>query len=264
MPKFAANLGMMFNEVPFPERMQAAADAGFRAVEYPFPYGYAAGELVQWNAQAGVEQVLINTPAGNSENGERGLACLPDRRDEFRDGIAQAIDYALALACPRIHVMAGLAPPPGAPERQACESCYRESLVFAADAMAPHYLTALIEPINTRRDMPGFFLASSGQARAILAELDRPNLKLQFDVYHVQVQEGDVARRLRDAIADIGHVQIANPPERHEPDDGEIYYPYLFDLLDELGYDGWVACEYRPRGDTRQGLSWGAAFDLKT
>ena len=263
MLKIAANLTFLFTEAAFPERFQAAADAGFRGVEYLFPYEYAAADLAEWRSAADVEQVLINMPAGRWQDGERGLTCLPDRRGEFRDGVGRAIAYAAALGCPRVHLVAGLAPE-GGPQRTPYEDTYRENLAYAADAFAEHGLTALIEPINGRYDVPGFFLQTSRQARAILEELARPNLKLQFDAYHVQIMEGDLVRTFRAALPAIGHIQIANPPDRHEPDMGEINYPYFFQAVEAAGYDGWLACEYKPRAGTRAGLGWGRAFGLKT
>lgn len=261
MPKFAANLTFLFTEVGFPERFAAAAAAGFRGVEYLFPYVRGKQELREWLNAAGLTQALINMPAGDWENNERGLTCLPDRKGEFRDGIGQAIEYAQALDCRNIHAVAGLAPETG-PGRAACEDTYRENLAWAADAAAPHGLNILMEPINGKRDVPGFFLQTTGQARAIIAELGKPNLRLQFDVYHVQIMEGDLTHRFRDCLPDIGHIQIANPPERHEPDDGEINYAHLFAVMDAAGYDGWVGCEYKPRNGTRDGLGWGRDWGL--
>jgi len=263
MPKFAANLSFLFTEVAFPARFQAAADAGFRAVEYLFPYVREKAELVDCLRSAGLHQALLNMPAGDWESGERGLACLPGREAEFRDGIGKAIDYAQALDCSNIHAVAGLAPPEG-PERTAFEDTYRENLGWAADAAAAHGLNVLIEPINGKRDVPGFFLQTSGQACRLLDELDRANLRLQFDIYHVQIMEGDLTVRLRDCLPRIGHMQIANPPDRHEPDLGEINYPWLFDQIDASGYDGWIGCEYKPRGGTVDGLGWGRDFGLGT
>lgn len=263
MLRFAANLTYLFTEVPFPERFKAAAEAGFRAVEYLFPYFYPKEELARWNAAAGLEQALINVPAGNWEAGERGLACLPDRKGEFRDNVGRAIDYARALGCPRVHVVAGLAPA-GGPERKPYEDTYRENLAFAADRFAEAGLTALMEPINGKYDVPGFFLQTTVQARAIMRELARPNLKLQFDAYHVQIMQGDLVRTFRDCLPDIGHMQIANPPDRNEPDSGETDYGYFFHAVEQAGYAGWLGCEYKPRAGTRAGLGWGRAFGLKT
>lgn len=261
MPKFAANLTFLFTEVEFPDRFQAAADAGFRGVEYLFPYVRSKEDLAAWLQGAGLTQALINMPAGDWDNGERGLACLPGRESEFQDGIGRAIEYAQALDCRNIHAVAGLAPADG-PERAAYEDTYRKNLGWAADQLAPHGLNLLIEPINGKRDVPGFFLQNSTQARAIIAEVEKANLRLQFDVYHVQIMEGDLSHRFRDCLPDIGHIQIANPPDRFEPDAGEINYAYLFKIMDDAGYDGWVGCEYRPRAGTREGLGWGRDYGL--
>ena len=262
MPKFAANLTVLFTEVAFPQRFAAAADAGFKAVECLFPYDHATGEITDWLAAADQEMVLINMPAGDWANGERGLTCLPERKQEYRDGIGRAVEYAQALGCPIVHSVAGLAPDDG-PERVPFEDTYRENLAWAADQLAPLGLNLTMEPINGKRDVPGMFLQTTSQARAIIAELGRPNLRLQFDVYHVQIMEGDLVHRFRDCLPDIGHVQIANPPDRREPDEGEINFPYLFEAIDAAGYDGWIGCEYHPRGGTRDGLGWGAAYGLK-
>ncbi len=263
MPKFAANLTVLFTEMPDKERYAAAAKAGFKGVESLFPYVHGAADLKDWLGANGLEMVLINAPAGDWSNGERGLTCLPDRKTEFRDGIGQAIEYALALGCPRIHAVAGLAPE-GGPARTAYEDTYRENLAWAADQLAPHGLDLMMEPINGKRDVPGMFLQTTSQARGIMAELGRPNLRLQFDVYHVQIMEGDLVHRFEDCLPDIGHVQIANPPDRREPDEGEINFPYLFNAIDAAGYDGWIGCEYNPRAGTAAGLGWGADHGLTT
>ena len=261
MPKFAANLTVLFTEMPDPERYAAAAEAGFKGVESLFPYVHGAADLKEWLAAGDLERVLINRPAGDWAGGERGLTCLPDRRQEYRDGIGLAVEYAQALGCDKIHSVAGLAPGAG-PERVAFEDTYRENLAWAADLMAPLGLKLMMEPINGKRDVPGMFLQTTSQARGIMAELGRPNLRLQFDVYHVQIMEGDLVRRFEDCLPDIGHVQIANPPDRREPDEGEINFPYLFDAIDAAGYDGWIGCEYNPRAGTRAGLGWGADYGL--
>ncbi|MDA1100926.1 MAG: TIM barrel protein [Proteobacteria bacterium] len=262
MLKFAANLTMLFTEMEFPARFAAAADAGFKGVESLFPYVRSADELSDCLGAAKLELVLINMPAGDWAGGERGLTCLPDRKQEYRDGIGQAIEYAQALGCGNIHSVAGLAPDAGA-ERIAYEDTYRENLAWAADQLAPLGLNLMMEPINGKRDVPGMFLQTTGQARGIMAELAKPNLRLQFDVYHVQIMEGDLVRRFADCLPDIGHVQVANPPDRREPDEGEINFPYLFDAIDAAGYDGWIGCEYKPRASTRAGLGWGAKYGLK-
>ena len=262
MPKFAANLTMLFTEMEFPARFAAAAEAGFKGVEILSPYVLRMDEMSDRLGAADLELVLINMPAGDGAAGERGLTCLPDRVQEYRDAIGQAMEYAQALGCPNIHSVAGLAPDGGA-ERTAYEDTYRENLAWAADQLATMGLNLMIEPINGKRDAPGMFLQTTSQARGIMAELGKPNLRLQFDVYHVQIMEGDLVRRFVDCLPHIGHVQIANPPERREPDEGEINFPYLFDAIDAAGYDGWIGCEYKPRAGTRAGLGWGAEYGLK-
>lgn len=263
MPKFAANLSFMFTELPFLDRFAAAAAAGFDAVEYLFPYDYPGEVLAARLQDAGLTQALFNSPAGDWTAGERGLACLPDRVEQFRAGVRKAIEYAGVLDCRRVHVMAGLADPgadPGA-DPATLSATYRDNLAYAAEAFAEHGITALIEPIN-QRDIPGFYLRDSGHALAVIAEVGRANLKLQYDVYHAQITEGDLAKTIEAAFDRIGHIQIANPPDRHEPDDGEINYPYIFALLDRLGFDGWIGCEYRPRAGTTEGLAWAAEYGI--
>ena len=260
MPRFAANLSMLYPELDFLDRFEAAARDGFAAVEFLFPYAHDAREIARRLADHGLAQVLFNAPPGNWEAGERGVACLPGRDDEFRDGVRRALEYAAALDCPRVHVMAGLVPPGST--RESLRGRYVERVRWAAEAAAPHGVTVLVEPINTR-DIPGYFLNRQDDAHAVLADAAVPGLGVQMDLYHCQIVEGDVAMRIRRFVATghVGHVQIAGVPERHEPDTGELDYGYLFGVLDECGYDGWVGCEYRPRagavpGGTTRGLAW--------
>lgn len=253
MPKFAANLTMMFNEVPFPQRFAAAAKAGFAAVEFLFPYDYPPAEVARWLQEAGLKNALFNMPPGDWAAGERGVASLPGREEEFRAGVARAIEYARALGTPSIHAMAGLLP--SGADRKRHREVFVANLRHAAKVLAGEGLTLLIEPINSR-DIPGYFLNTQAEAHAIREEVDQPNLKVQMDFYHAQIVEGDLSVTLRKHIAHVGHVQIASVPDRHEPDEGEIDYGHIFRLLDELGYPGWVGCEYRPRGRTEDGLGW--------
>lgn len=253
MPRFAANLTMMFTEAPFPERFAAAAKAGFKAVEFLFPYDHSPEEVGGWLKENRLENVLFNLPPGDWTAGERGLASLPGREEEFRAGVTRGLEYALALGTPRVHAMAGLLPE-GA-DRAAHRETYVANLRHAARELDRHGRTLLIEPINTR-DMLGYFLSLQAEAHAIREAVGEPNLLVQMDLYHAQIMEGDLAVKLRQHFAGIGHIQIAGVPERHEPDEGELNYPYLFRLLDELGYAGWVGCEYRPRGRTEDGLGW--------
>jgi hydroxypyruvate isomerase len=259
MPKFAANLSMMFAELPFPDRFAAAAHCGFQGVEHLFPYDHAADELARVLTDAGLEQVLFNLWPGDFAGGERGLAALPGREQEFAVSIDQALDYARTLNCRRLHAMAGTVHA-GIPRDEA-ESVYIANLRSAADRLAPHGITLLIEPINTR-DMPGYFLNTTTAARRILAAVSRPNLRLQLDLYHCQIMEGDLTEKIREHLEAVGHIQIAGNPGRHEPDVGEIHYPWLFDRLDRLGYDGWIGCEYRPRSSTLAGLGWAAPYGI--
>lgn len=253
VPRFAANLSMMFNEVPFLERFAAAADAGFTGVEYLFPYEFPADVLAEQLRKYNLENVLFNLPPGNWAAGERGVTCLPGREEEFRAGVATAISYATRLNTARIHAMAGIVPHGASPPT--VHATYISNLKYAAAECARHGITLLIEAINTR-DMPGFYLNTQAQAYAVLEEVSAPNLKMQMDCYHMQIMEGDLAVKLRKYAPQCGHVQVAGVPERHEPDTGEVRYSYLFDLLDETGYGGWVGCEYRPAGKTVDGLGW--------
>jgi hydroxypyruvate isomerase len=254
MPKFAANLSFLFTELSFEERFARAASAGFAGVEYLFPYDWPAGEVSGWLAAAGVEQVLFNLPPGDWAAGERGLACLPGRHGEFAESVDQALDYALQLDCRRLHCMAGLRPA-GVAEAE-LEASYIANLRYAADRLATIGATVTIEPINSRIDMPGYWLDDIGRALRLLDAIGRDNVKLQLDLYHAQIIQGDLARTLEASIGRIAHIQIADNPGRHEPGTGEIHYPYLFDLLDRLDYSGWVGCEYRPLTTTEAGLGW--------
>nr|WP_163503489.1 2-oxo-tetronate isomerase [Halomonas socia] len=266
MIRLAANLSMLFNEHDFLDRFATASGAGFRGVEYLFPYDHAPDTLRGLLDEHGLEQVLFNLPPGDWQAGERGLASLPGREAEFRDSVVEALRYAEVLDCPRVHAMAGLLP--AGVDRHALEEArrahhasYIDNLRFAAREAAKAGREVLIEPINTR-DMPGFFLSRQAQAMAVLEEVGEPNLRLQFDLYHCQIMDGDLTRHLERQFAAIGHVQIAGVPDRHEPDVGEVHYPALFERLEALGYGGWIGCEYRPVDDTRQGLDWGRSFGL--
>jgi hydroxypyruvate isomerase len=255
MPRFAANLSMLYNEHDFTDRFAAAARDGFKAVEYLFPYAWPAKDLAQRLADNGLQQVLFNAPPGDWDAGERGLACLPGREAEFREGVLRALDYAATLGCPRVHLMAGLAPQ-GA-DRASLRATYLANLAWAAQKAAAQGVAVLIEPINTR-DIPGFFLNRQDDAHAIVAEVGAPNLQVQMDLYHLQVVEGDVTTKLRQYLPTgrVGHIQIAGVPQRHEPDVGELNFDHLFAVIDELAFAGWVGCEYRPRAGTSTGLGW--------
>ncbi|WP_354684058.1 2-oxo-tetronate isomerase [Cupriavidus necator] len=253
MPRFAANLSMMYNEHAFLDRFAAAAADGFRAVEYLFPYEHAATELRARLDANGLTQALFNAPPGDWAAGERGLAALPGREAEFRDAVGRALEYAGVIGNDRVHVMAGLVPADA--DRARHRAAYLENVAFAARAAAAQGITIVIEPINTR-DMPGYFLNRQDDAQAICKEVGAANLKVQFDCYHCQIVEGDIAMKLKRDMPGIGHIQIAGVPERHEPDLGELNYPYLFEVIDALGYDGWIGCEYRPRAGTSEGLGW--------
>ena len=264
MPRFAANLSLMYTELPFLARFAAAARDGFRAVEYLFPYAYPAEEQAELMDRQGLEQVQFNAPPGGLlreemlqawDSGMRGTLCIPGAEESFRNGVWEALRYAQVLRCPRIHVMSGLIPKGAA--RYALRSRVLSNLRWAAQAAADVGVEILIEPIN-HRDMPGYYLETQDQAHTLVQTLAAPNLKVQMDLYHCQITEGDVATKLRRYLPTgrVGHIQIAGVPERHEPDVGELNYPYLFSVLDALEYKGWVGCEYRPRGTTSQGLGW--------
>jgi hydroxypyruvate isomerase len=255
MPVFAANLTMMFTEWPFLDRFDAAADAGFAAVEYLFPYEVPPEAIAERLARNRLEQALFNLPPGDWAAGERGIAALPGRFDGLKSDVDKALDYAAATGAKRLHLMAGLADPRD-PE---AASRYRRSVAYTAGRLADEGIDLLVEPINGR-NMPGYFLNDFGTAEWLIAELALPNLKLQFDIYHRQILHGDVAMALRHLMPVTGHIQIASVPSRHEPDGEELNYRYLFDEIDRLGYGGFVGCEYNPRGRTLDGLGWFKPF----
>jgi hydroxypyruvate isomerase len=261
MPKFAANLTMLFGEMPFLDRFAAAKAAGFSGVEYLFPYDFEKAVLRENLQQYGLTQVLHNLPAGNWAAGERGIAVLPDRVDEFRDGVRRAIDYAKALDCRQVNCLVGVAPA-GADASELNEVLLK-NLRFAADALSRERIRLLIEPINTL-DIPGFFLNRTEQAAQIISDVQSDNLFIQYDVYHMQVMEGDIARTVQKHLARIAHVQLADNPGRNEPGTGEINYPFLFRHLDQIGYRGWIGCEYKPRTTTVEGLGWHAMLTMDT
>ncbi|GAB3648718.1 2-oxo-tetronate isomerase [Ramlibacter alkalitolerans] len=264
MPRFAANLSMLYPEHAFLDRFEAAARDGFQAVEYLFPYDFDAKELAARLQAHGLQQVLFNAPPGKWDEGERGLACLPGREQEFREGIVRALQYAETLNCPRVHVMAGLVPKDA--DRSALRPTYIDNLRWAAREAAKQGVNLLLEPINTR-DIPGFFLNRQDEAHQLLSEISALNVQVQMDLYHCQIIEGDVAMKIRQYLPTgrVGHFQIAGVPMRNEPDLGELNFDYLFSVIDEVsaacGWDGWVGCEYRPArgaqpGGTSAGLGW--------
>lgn len=253
MPRFSANLSLLFTEYPLLERFEAAARAGFEAVELQFPYEFPPEQIAEARERVGLPLVLHNLPAGDWAAGERGIACHPERVDAFRAGLERAVVYAQALQCPRLNCLAGIVPA-GVDPAQA-RATFVDNLRHAAGVLGEAGLELLIEPINTF-DIPGFFLNRSAQALAIIDAVGADNLRLQFDLYHAQRMEGELAGTLSRHLARIGHIQIADNPGRHEPGSGEIRYPFLFAHLDALGYTGWVGAEYVPAGGTEEGLGW--------
>jgi hydroxypyruvate isomerase len=253
MPKLNANLSMMFNEVPFLERFGAAAQAGFKGVEFLFPYDFSPAQIREQLDRHKLEMVLFNMPPGDFAGGDRGLACDPARFGEFQDGVGKALEYAQVLGVKQLHIMAGLKPK-GVGE-EAMREAYLKSLRFAGAETAKHGLTILIEAINTR-DIPGFYLNTSAQAFDVMHYAGVPNLKFQYDIYHMQIMEGDLAPTIEKHLDKIGHMQLADTPGRHEPGTGEINYPFLFSHIDRAGYQGWIGCEYRPKAGTVEGLGW--------
>jgi len=274
MPKFAANLHYLFTEVPFMERFEAAAEAGFKAVEFQVPYDFPAAELRTQLMANGLKMVLFDAPMGDWERGDRGLAAVPGRTQDFRESLPRVLEYADALDCKTVHVMAGVVGTGDAFEQ--AEHVYIDNLHHAAGFLGDHGIAAVIEPINNRmgvvaggpdyttQGMHGYFLNHTAQARRIIETVGSDSLFLHLDCYHMQMLEGNLAQSIRDNIAITRHFQVAGVPGRHEPDVGEINYPFLFDLMDELGYTGWVGCEYRPKGATLDGLGWAHRYGIGT
>jgi len=261
MPKLAANLSFLFQEVSFLDRFGTAAAAGFTGVEFLFPYDFAPAEIVAQLKQHGLSQALFNLPPGDWAKGDRGMAALPGRENEFLADLERALEYAVATDCKRLHAMAGNLP--ARADRREATAVYVSNLRRAAVRGALYGITLLIEPLN-KRDNPGYFLNTTAEAMAILSEVGRDNLKLQLDLYHCQITEGDLATHIRNLAGSYEHVQIAGVPDRHEPDQGEVNYSYLLGLLDEVGYAGWVGCEYRPVAETRVGLAWAQRWGVLT
>ncbi len=254
MPKFAANLSWLYQELPFLDRFEAAARSGFKSVEFLFPYQFRPAEISNRLRATGLTAVLFNLPPGDFAKGERGIAALPGREKEFRDSVQPALEYATILAVPRLHVMAGITQ---GVDLEKARATFLSNLEFALDQTAD--LDLLIEPINNR-DFPGYYLTRIEQAAAILAALKHSRLKIQLDWYHAQIMGGDLCRRTERFFADIGHIQVAGVPDRGEPDRGEVNFPHLFNLIDKLGYEGWIGCEYKPAGKTEEGLNWMRPF----
>ena len=257
MPELAANLTMLFGDLPFLDRFAAARHAGFSAVEYLFPYAFDATALRQQLEDHQLIQVLHNLPAGDWAKGERGIACLVGREDEFRAGVDQAIEYATALRCSRVNCLAGI--PPADADHQAAREVFLRNLAYAAPRLKAARIHLLIEPINTR-DIPGFFLSGTQQALEIIDEVGSDNLFLQYDIYHMQIMEGHVAETIQRELARIAHMQVADVPGRHEPGTGEIPYRHLFETIDAIGYSGWIGCEYVPKAGTLEGLEWAKPY----
>lgn len=253
MPKFAANLTMLFGEVEFLDRFELAAKAGFKAVEFLFPYSYDQANIRERLNQHKLELVLHNLPAGNWAAGERGIACMPDRIQEFRFGVTECFEYSTALGCSQVNCLAGIAPT--GVKAKILEDTFVDNLRFAAGLLARSGIRLLIEPINTV-DVPGFYLNNTQQAIDIIRKVGSDNIKLQYDVYHMQIMEGNLASTIRRNLDTIAHLQIADNPGRNEPGTGEINFAFLFDLVDSLGYQGWIGCEYKPKSATLSGLDW--------
>ena len=257
MPRLAANVSLLFPQVDFLERFDAAAGAGFRYVEYQFPYAWGASEVAERARAAGVEVVLHNLPGGDFGKGDRGLACLPERRSEFRDGVGRAIEYARAVGCPRLNCLAGVVADE-APRARHFDTLV-DNLRYAAGMLRAEGMRLMLEACN-RRSVPGFFVATSREALAALDAAGADNAFLQYDMFHMQIMEGDLARTIDRLLPRIGHMQLADVPDRHEPGSGEINFPFLLAHIDRLGYAGWIGCEYNPRGDTVEGLKWAKPY----
>ncbi|MDX1376679.1 MAG: 2-oxo-tetronate isomerase [Burkholderiales bacterium] len=257
MPRLAANLSMLFPELEFAARFAAAARAGFRYVEYQFPYAWPAADVARWAREAGVEVVLHNLPAGDFARGDRGIACLPARREEFREGVARAVEYAHAANCPRLNCLAGVVPQDAA--RAECHDTLVENLAFAARQLKAAGLALMVEACNTR-SVPGFLLHTSRQVIEAIDAAGADNAYLQYDIFHMQIMEGDLAKTIERLLPRIGHMQLADVPDRHEPGSGEINFAWLLAAIDRLGYRGAIGCEYNPRADTRAGLAWAKPY----
>jgi hydroxypyruvate isomerase len=257
MPKFDANLTFLFTELPFLDRFAAARHAGFVGVEYMSPYEAPKSEIAARLSEHGLTQVLFNLPAGDWANGERGIAIFDNRVDEFKRGVDKAIDYAAVLGCKQINCLAGVAPANA--DRRALRDTFVSNLAYAADALGKAGIRLVIEPINTR-DIPGFFLTRTAEAVKIIEDVGSANLFIQYDIYHMQIMEGDLARTMEANLSRIGHLQLADNPGRNEPGTGEINYPFLYDWIDKIGYRGWIGCEYKPRTTTLEGLGWFSRF----
>jgi 2-dehydrotetronate isomerase len=252
MPKFAANLSWLYQELPFLDRFGAAARSGFKAVEFLFPYQFSPAEISERLRETGLTAVLFNLPPGDFANGERGIAAIPGREKEFFDSVRLALEYASVLEVRRLHIMAGITQDI---EMEKANAAFLSNLEFALDQAADRDLRFVVEPINNR-DFPGYHLTTIEQASTILSELKHPRLKIQLDWYHAQIMGGDLSRRTERFFPDIGHIQVAGVPDRGEPDRGELNFSHLFRLIDKLGYQGWIGCEYKPAGKTEEGLAW--------
>jgi hydroxypyruvate isomerase len=257
MPRLAANLSMLFTELPFLERFAAARRAGFRAVEYQYPYDFSSGEVSRAARDAGVEVVLHNVPRGDASRGEHGTACLPGREQRFREDLERAVEYARAAGCPRLHCLAGVVPQDA--DRRSLHTTYVSNLRFAAARLAPEGIQVMIEPIS-ERTAKHYFLGGSAQAMAVLDEVASDNAFLQYDFFHMQMLEGNLAEKAERLLPRIGHMQIADAPGRHEPGSGEINFEFLLRHVDAIGYAGWIGCEYNPLSGTVEGLKWATPY----
>ena len=257
MPKLCANLSLLYTELEFMDRFAAAAKSGFKGVEYLFPYAYPKDQLAETLAHNKLVQVLHNMPAGDWAKGDRGIGCNPNRVGEFQDGVGKAIEYASALGCKQLNCLAGLAPEGVAPDK--LRATFVANLRFAAKKTKAAGIRLLTEPVNNR-DIPRFYLNRSQQALEIMDEVGSDNLWLQYDIYHMQVMEGHLAKTIEANLARISHMQLADNPGRHEPGTGEINYPFLFDWIDRIGYKGWIGCEYNPKAGTVEGLAWAKPY----
>lgn len=257
MTRFAANLTMLFNDVDFLERFEKAHQAGFKAVEFLFPYAYEPKILADKLNQFGLEQVLFNMPPGDWNAGERGLAAIPGREEEFKQSVDVVLSYALALKCKKIHAMSGIINPQFSHQQHV--QTFIHNIRYAADQLAQHNIELMIEPLN-KRDVPNYFITHQREAVELIKQVKRTNVKLQFDLYHAQIMDGDLTMLIREVADYIGHIQIASVPERNEPVSGEVNYPYLYQVLDEVGYQGWIGCEYKPKTTTEEGLTWIKSF----